>query len=170
MKILLVTLIAIAACANKDRPAIAAETENPCHLPIKIVDTGDKFLFILNCKPSEPVEFIKPLDGKPGKDGSKGDKGDKGSTGRTGSTGAKGDQGDSAEEIYGVVCNHGRDHIDRTLSISTSDLVFSKWGIASEFDYPGPCENQGQCSCDACPSFATPTENIRIIHRKIQDN
>lgn len=168
MKTLLIALLAIASCANNE-PAFAEETEPaaPCHEPIKIVDTGAKLIFITNCQTESPLEFVKPVDGNDGEQGIQGETGERGSSGGRGPTGSTGPQGPSAEEIFGVICNHGRDHIDRTLSISTSELVFSKWGVASEFDYPGPCENSGQCSCDQCPRFANTTESIKILHRDL---
>lgn len=159
MKILTI-IMSILACSTHP-PKVKAEEQPgtpPCHRPLKIVDTGSELHLIANCDPDQKTVIDKAdLKGKDGRDGRDGTNGERGPAGPRGPTGS------SADETI-TICAHGGDHIDRTKKIKLSKLVKERWGLAGEYDHPGRCEYEGQCTCDQC---GRPVEESLFKHRHV---
>lgn len=88
-------------------------------------------------------------------------KGDKGKDGKDGKDGM---DGENSQEQFVNVCVHDNDHIDKTYSISVSELIKGRWGMTGQYDYAGNCDAENQCSCDRCPRFVSPSNKLRIRH------
>lgn len=157
MKYLLFLLLT--SCPVESKKLIADELPAAiCHSPLKIIDTGLELRFIANCDSENPTIWVKAKGtiGPIGKTGLQGEKGSRGGSGSRGPTGPKGEIGPSGsgEQTFVTVCRHSpKDHIDRTTSISVSELISSSWGSDTVYDYSGACQNTGECSCDKCQNL-----------------
>lgn len=165
---------------------VAPQPARRCHIPVKQEDRGDKIVFITCdgnesyfIKPKDGKDGKNGTNGTNGRSGSNGRScsitetnqgaditcgsetvklkhGMNGKDGMNGQDGRDGMNGSNGGDTLLTICEHGQDHVDRTVRKTLKEYFSTRLGSKSQFDYAGRCVNENRCNCDQCTVYPQP--------------